>query len=387
MKVLMVSTDRNVFDEKSAVSERIKEYGQLVEELHIVVMSDKAHSLVEKKLSSNMYLYPTSSSFKFMRPRDAARIGKRLVKEKGFVRGQSLVTTQDPFECGWAGLKVKKKWRIPLEVQLHTDPFSPEFSGRLNSIRKRLAKKVLPQADHIRVVSEYLKKSITVNYKLSAANFSVLPIYIDKDKYGQNGVTFDLHARFGWQFILLTVSRLSHEKNLPLALKVLSLLRQRYPSIGLVIVGSGPEEGVLRKLAKELGVEKNVAFEGWKEDLISYYKTANAYIQTSRFEGYGMSLVEAGLSGLPVVTTSVGVANDFENGKEAYICPFDFAQGKPQEQAGWFANAIADLIDNNSHRDNLKMNMKNFLDRTLLSKEDYMNRIKKNWEETAKMVS
>jgi glycosyltransferase involved in cell wall biosynthesis len=148
-------------------------------------------------------------------------------------------------------------------------------------------------------------------------------------------------------------------------------------------VGSGPEENKLKALAKELGVEKNVAFEGWKEDLHSYYKTANTYIQTSRFEGYGMSLVEAGLAGLPIVTTKVGVAGDFENGKEAYICPF----GSTQEQVGWFANAIADLIDNNQHRENLRINMKNFLERTLLPKKEYLSQLKKNWEETAGSVS
>jgi len=385
LKVLMFSTDRNLFEEGSAVSERIKEYGRLVEELHIIVLCDKSHTKDLKiengklKIAEGVFLYPTNSSFKFMRPRNAASIGKKLVREKGFVRGQSLITTQDPFECGWAGLRVKKKWRLPLEVQLHTDPFSSEFSGHLNSVRKRLAKKVLPQADHIRVVSASLKSTLIHDsrFMIPDSKISVLPIFVDKNRE-KDMPTFDLHTRFGWKFILLTVSRLTEEKNLPLALQVLALLRQRYSSVGLVIVGAGPEEESLKKLAKTLNIERNVAFEGWQEDLASYYKTANAYIQTSRFEGYGMSLVEAGLSGLPVVTTPVGVANDMENGKELYICP--------QDDAGYFANAIADLIDNNSHRENLRINMKNFLNSHLLSKEDYLNQLKKNWQETASKV-
>ena len=135
LKVLMLSTDRNIPILGSAVSERMKEYGALVEELHIVLLSDSSHKLKETKLSDNVWVYPTNSSFKVFRPRDAAKLGKKIVFEKKFVRGESLITTQDPFECGWAGLKIKKKWRIPLEVQLHTDPFSPYFSGFLN-IRK-----------------------------------------------------------------------------------------------------------------------------------------------------------------------------------------------------------------------------------------------------------
>ncbi|MEK6852940.1 MAG: glycosyltransferase [Nanoarchaeota archaeon] len=375
LKVLMISSDRKLFIEGSVVSERMKEYGALVGELYIVVLSDAVHLLKDKQLSSNIWVYSTNSIVNFLRPFDAARLGKKIVFEKKFIRGKSIITTQDPFECGLSGLKVKKKWRIPLEVQLHTDPFSPYFDGFLNRIRKIIARKVLRNADGIRVVNEGLKSKIS---KFTSAPIKVLPIYIDIKRIEDAKVSFDLHARFKWHFILLTVSRLSPEKNLGLTLKVLAGVCNSFPDTGLVVVGSGPEEGRLKALARKLSIEKKVAFVGWQDSLTSYYKTANIFIQTSFFEGYGLALVEAGLSGLPVVTTPVGIAQELENEKDAYIIPLD----RPEK----FSEAVIDLIENNYKRENMSMNFKQTLESKLLTKEVYLARLKTNWEETSEAI-
>jgi len=378
LKVLMISSDRKVLEEGSAVSERMKEYGKLVTELHIVLLSDSAHKLKETTLDKNVFVYPINSSSKWFRSSGAARLGKKIVLEKKFVRGQSVITTQDPFECGWAGLKIKNKWRIPLEVQLHTDPFSPYFSGFLDSIRKVMAKRVIRNADNLRVVSKSVGEKIVARFNISTENISVLPIYVDRERIENARVNFDLHARFGWHFILLSVCRLTPEKNIPMILNVLKKLLEFFPTTGLVIVGAGSEEGKIKNLIKTLGLEKNVALVGWQEDLASYYRSANMFIQTSFFEGYGLALVEAGLSGLPIVTTAVGIANDLENGQDAYICPIGDVE--------YMFKAIYDLIENNPKRETLRLNIKHKLDSILITKEEYLVRLKKAWIDTASKV-
>ncbi len=375
LKVLMIGSDRKIFEEGSAVSKRMKEYGSLVEELHIVHMSDAHHGLEDKQLFENVWIYPTNSMISFLRPLDAVRIGRKIVFDKRFVRGQSLITAQD-IESGWAGLKIKSKWRIPLELQLHTDPFSPYFRGFQNRVRKYFMKRVLRKADSIRVVSNNLKSKI-LNLK-SDAKVSVLPIYVDKEQIENAQVSFDLHAHYRWHFILLVVSRLSPEKNLALALSVLARVRLKFPNTGLVIVGSGPEEKSLKSKVKNLKLEGAVEFVGWQKDLASFYKTANLFIQTSLFEGYGLSLVEAGLSGLPVITTPVGLALELEHGKDALIYPAHSIE--------LFSNGVIDLIENNAKREYLRTNMRQTLETKLLAKDDYLAQIKENWEYTAKQV-
>jgi len=375
MKVLMISNDRNILVPGSSVSERMIEYGKLVEELYIVLMSDKSHGLKDKQIGENVWICLTNSSVNFLRPLNAARLGKKIVFEKKFVRGKSVITAQDPFECGWAGLKIKKKWRIALEIQLHTDPFSPYFKGFPNMVRKLFVKRVLRGADLVRVVSASLKTEIS---KITSAEIRVLPIYIDKKKIEDSRIVFDLHSRYPWHFILLAVSRLAPEKNLDLALKVLVLVRQKFPGTGLVIVGSGPEESRLKALTRKLGLVGAVEFVGWQENLASFYKTANAFIQTSLFEGHGLSLIEAGLSGLPVITTPVGIATELEIDRDAYIYP--------PENAEVFASGVMDLIENNHKRENLRINMKHTLNAKLISTDDYMAQIKDGWEKTAQKI-
>jgi glycosyltransferase involved in cell wall biosynthesis len=377
LKILMISSDRNILAPNSAVAVRMNDYGSLVGELHIVVLAKKSLGLKDVQIGPRVWVYPTNSSSRWSYVSDAARMGKKLVSEKKFVRGRSVITTQDPFECGLVGLKIKDKWRLPLEVQLHTDPFSPYFTGFLNNLRRRIAKKVLAKADTVRVVTPSLRSMISAYTK---ARISVLPIYVDKESIENARVSFDVHARFGWHFIMLSVARLAPEKNLGLALEILALVRSRFPSTGLVIVGTGPEEASLKALAKKLGVENNVVFEGWLDNLVSHYKTSNAFLQTSHFEGYGMALVEAGLSGLPVVTTPVGLALDLEHGKDAYIYPLDSTRGKPAEA---FAEGIVDLIENNEKRENLRLNMKRALDSKLITKQEYLKEMQDNWQDTS----
>ena len=364
LKVLMIGSDRKLFENGSAVSERMKEYGNLVGELHIILMCNASHGLKDKQLSDNVWVYPTNSFTSILRPIDAARIGKKLVFEKKFVRGRSLITCQD-LESGWAGVRIKKKWRIPMELQFHTDINSPYFTGFQNRVRKFFANKVLRNADSIRVVSE----SVTQKLKIENSKLKILPIYVDKEKIANAPIRFDVHARYPWHFIILMVCRLEPEKNIGLALEALALVRQKYGDTGLLVVGSGSLENSLRG---KTGVE----LAGWQSDLASFYKTSNVFLQTSLYEGYGLALVEAGLSGLPVLSTPVGIVKELEDGKDLYIC----------SSAEQFALRIIELIENNSKRENLRVNMKKTLEDKLISKEEYLNRLKTNWESTAKKV-
>ncbi|MCR4279570.1 MAG: glycosyltransferase [Candidatus Zambryskibacteria bacterium] len=381
LKVLMISSDRNILTPGSAVSERMKEYGALVEELHIVLLCDRSHTKslgIESsklKIAEGVHVYPTNSSYKYFRPLDAVKIGKKIVLKNKFVRGLSVITVQDPFECGWAGLKIKNKWRIPLEVQLHTDPYSNNFKGLQNLARRRQLGRTLGAADSVRVVSQFLKEKVSQS---TPAPVTVLPIFVDRTRIENAPLSFDIHTLYPWHFIILMVCRLEPEKNIPLALNILKGVRERFPDAGLLIVGKGSQEGNLKSLVKKLGLEGAVEFAGWQENLASYYKSANAFLQTSLFEGYGLALVEAGLSGLPVVTTPVGLASELGPGKDAYIYT--------ATETSLFIDGLCDLIENNQKRENLRLNLRKTLEAKLLSKEDYLQRLKEEWEETSKRI-
>jgi glycosyltransferase involved in cell wall biosynthesis len=352
----------------------MKEYAAEVGELHIIVLSDKKHSLMPEVLASNLKVYPTNSYINYLRPRDAIKLGREVINANHLSPGQAMITA-DSVEGAWAGLKLKEMFNLPVELQIHTEIFSSHFRGFQNRVRKSYAKKILKNVDAVRVVTEALRMEIE---PLTQAPITVLPIYVDKEKIINEPVQFDLHAQYGWHFVLLTVARLAPEKNLGLMLEVLAQIRTTFPSTGLVIVGSGSEEANLKTKARNLGLDGFVAFVGWQEHLASFYKTADIYLQTSFYEGYGLSLVEAGLSNLPVVTTPVGIAGELTHAQDALIFPVYTPK--------LFIEGITGLIENPSKRENLRVNLKHTLEKKLLSKEDYLKTLKENWERIAKII-
>ncbi len=350
----MVSNDRNTLVSQSAVSKRMKEYGELVDELHIVVLSP-AGLEPRVQISSNVWAYPTNSKFKFLRPFDALTVGEKIDAD--------LITAQDPFECGWVGVNLSKAKRVPLEVQLHTNPFSKNFGGGLNLVRKFMMGRNFREASGVRVVLQSVGEE--VKRRFGVTNVYTLPIYVDRDRVSGEA-KFDLHEKYGFKNVLLMVSRLTEEKNIGLALDALKILKKEFPDSGLVIVGSGPE-----KFDKQEGV----VLVGWQEDLVSYYKSADVFVQTSDFEGYGLSLVEAGLCGLPVVTTKVGLAEELKDGEEVLIF-------EPNEAS--LAKALSRLMSDQSLRQRLVLALKKALEARLLDKEAYKAQMLNNWQNLLK---
>jgi 1,2-diacylglycerol 3-alpha-glucosyltransferase len=107
-------------------------------------------------------------------------------------------------------------------------------------------------------------------------------------------------------------SRIEPEKNIELAIEAFKEVVEKIPKTGLVIVGSGSQISKLKLLISKRELSDSVVFESWAspETLYSYYKTADIFLVTSFFEGYGMTLVEAHAAGRKIVSTDVGVAKE-----------------------------------------------------------------------------
>src|SRR3989344_7606147 len=97
MKVLMISTDRKIFEDGSAVRARMIEYGKLFDELHIVVFT-KRNLNVKIQISKNVFAYPTNSLSRFLYIFDAIKIGASIIKNCKLKIENCVITTQDPFE-------------------------------------------------------------------------------------------------------------------------------------------------------------------------------------------------------------------------------------------------------------------------------------------------
>lgn len=325
MKILTVGSDKKIFEVGSEVRARIIEYGSLFDELHIIIFSQEKSNNNVQKIGSNVFAYPTNSLSRWFYIQDAIRAGKKVLSNKRGVKDWVL-SAQDPFESGFVIYRLAKKFNLKFQLQIHTDFLSPFFSNSfLNRIRLLIANWIIPHADGFRVVSEKIKQSLLKHYKVDALKIIVLPIFIDVAKIIESNVTVDLKKKYP-QFdkVILMATRLSGEKNVSFAIDVFSEVVKKNPKAGLVIVGDGPEKKKLELRIKNYELEKKIILEGFqkKEIIFSYYKTVDVFLQCSLYEGYGLALVEAGLSGLRAVSSDVGIARELGASLEFLtICP------------------------------------------------------------------
>ena len=285
------------------------EYAKLYKELHIIVFSVKKFDNVV--IADNCTAYSTNSPMRPYHVSSACKIGKKILKkvEKNI---PVLITCQDPFETGLAG-KCLAAFRkgSELMLQIHTDLYSPYFAKHsfLNKIRLFISKYALPQADIVRVVSKKIADSL-VEKGIDVGKIIIKPIEVNAEPL-KSVPAFSLREKYP-QFskIIVMASRLESEKNIGMALEAMKIVHDKIPAAGRVIVGSGSKMGELKKLAYSLKIEASTAFEGWQTDLVPYYKGCDAFLLTSWYEGYGMTLKEAQICGCKLVSTDVGIARE-----------------------------------------------------------------------------
>lgn len=356
MKVLMISGDAGVLDASSAVAKRMVEYGRTFGSLDILLCRGSIFNFI-------------SGFFR----------GLKMIRQKR----PDVITAQSPEHALFAWI-FSKIYRVPWQMQIHTDIFSPYFAGSpaspaggsvFNKIRVLLVKFLIPRASGVRVVSERIKSSLMA-YGVRPTAVSVLPIFLDVKKIKNTPVKIDLHQKYPGKFIILMPTRVTKEKNIEMALEAIRRLTQidghprgsvqinQRESALLLIVGDGPEKEHLKEFAHSLKLGDNVVFEPAVdfETLISYYKTADLYLLTSFYEGWPLAPMEALASGLPVVMTDVAPGHIMD-GANGIVVPI----GDSRE----LALKISQLVENPGQLAQLKKGAENSFP-TPLSKEKYL---------------
>jgi len=320
MIVISIGTERKLF-ENNPTKDRILEMGKEFDKYHLIVFSKRGFKKYEE---GNAIIYPTNSFFKLLYIFDAIRIAKKIVKNiPKEEKNNTVITAQDPFECGWVANKISRRFSIPLHVQIHTDLFSPYFKNTfLQKLRRKIAPKIIKNAHAIRCDS-YRMAKVILEKGISTAPMIVLPIFIDTERF-KVPISNDIHNLFeDKRFVTLMASRLEPEKEIGMAIEVFAKIAKKYPKKnGLVIVGSGSLKEILVAKVQNLGLNNDVKFISWTNDVVSYFKSADLFLMTSRFEGYGLTIAEALLSGTPVLSSDVGVAPEILiEGKTGWIYP------------------------------------------------------------------
>jgi glycosyltransferase involved in cell wall biosynthesis len=102
---------------------------------------------------------------------------------------------------------------------------------------------------------------------------------------------------------ILTIGRLAHQKGYDVALAACKTLRDKGYNFRWYVLGKGPLQNEIEKYIKEHELSEHFILLGVKANPYPYIKNADLYVQTSRYEGFGLAIAEARMLNVPVLTT------------------------------------------------------------------------------------
>ena len=94
-------------------------------------------------------------------------------------------------------------------------------------------------------------------------------------------------------------------------IEAVNLYRERFSGIRFLIVGDGPDLAAVQKTVEQQGLSAYFLFKPWMDDLNKVYAALDAVIMPSNHEGVPLIMIEAGLSGLPVVASDIDGMKDY----------------------------------------------------------------------------
>jgi glycosyltransferase involved in cell wall biosynthesis len=138
--------------------------------------------------------------------------------------------------------------------------------------------------------------------------------------------------------LALAVGRLIEQKDHSTLLRAFARVREQQPEARLAILGGGPLEAETRALAASLGITDAVALPG-RTEIRDWLERADVFVHTSRWEGFGIVLLEAMLAGLPIVATAVSAVPEVvEDGETGALVPAGDVEGVARELGALLAD-------------------------------------------------
>lgn len=227
------------------------------------------------------------------------------------------------FPQGFQAALVSKLTKIPYIVTAH----GADISGLSSGVGKLVNNYVLKNANAITTVSNFLSKEILNNYEITVSP-AVIPMGVYKE-------FFDGPRRSTLKKTLLFVGRLSEKKGLRYLLEAMPQILTAHPDTILRVVGGGEQEKELKEISVRLGIQRKVFFIGMiaSDQVSEYYSKADIFIgpsikeESGDTEGFGLTFVEASISGCLVIGTNVGGISDILiNGETGVVLPSQDSQ-------------------------------------------------------------
>ncbi len=250
-------------------------------------------------------------------------------------------------EPGFIALQAGRRLGIPVVVSIMGGELVSfpdlDYGGQLSLFNRWFTKQAVNQAQTITAGSAGLLR-LARSYA-PRASLAFLPLGLDPGRFSP-GKPDNIEKLKGTRRInLLSVASLVPIKDHETLLRAFSKVSQVNAGVDLHLVGKGPEQTSIERLAASLNISESVLFHGHipHQKLPVIYREADIYVQSSRFESQGMAVLEAAACGTPPAGTATGILPDITPGG------WQSPAGDQEALANTLNQLLADPVSRRAH--------------------------------------
>lgn len=170
---------------------------------------------------------------------------------------------------------------------------------------------------------------------IAGGEWKVIPNAIDLNEFGRSLNDADAQLFEGFDPVFLNVGRYTEQKGQETLLKAMPIVLTEFPNALAVLVGWGRRQSDLEDFAEELGVSDHVVLTGHVPEIHDYYASSDIFAFPSKWEGFGIVLLEAMAAEMPIVASDIQPINDIVAGDHAVLTdpsdPDDLADAMVQQ--------------------------------------------------------
>lgn len=275
-----------------------------------------------------------------------------------------IINTHLP-QASVIGIIISRLRGIPYIIETrHYSDYMYKYSNRIN---QWLDKKTVNMADHVIVVSHAGKVVLMNREGVKEEKISVIYNGINISKFSSNH-RIQIRKQLGIdnKMVLTFTASYHPRKGHKYLLESVGMLKKKYPDVIILLIGDGILKANLEALTKQLHLEDNVRFLGYRTDIPELLNATDIYVHSSVEEGFGIAIIEAMAAGLPVIATNVGgIPEIITHNKNGILVPPEDPQA--------LSSAMSDLIDHPDKRKTLAESGRrhvgaNFTDETMVNK-------------------
>lgn len=245
-----------------------------------------------------------------------------------------IIHIHTPFVLGVLGTIFGQIFKIPIVNTYHTLFSSTTMYLSPKRFFTRFHKDMKPDHSEKRVLNQITWRLQMIFFNLS--DLVIAPTHVIAEQLEKHGLKaklktlpsgldtkeFACKKDFSITKRIICLGRLGLEKSVDIVLKAFAQVLQHIPDAHLIIAGDGPARESLETLSKELRITQQVTFLGMVDhpQTPELYRSCDIFVSASTMETQGLVLLEAMLSGLPVVAAAVNAPIDLvEPGQNGYL--------------------------------------------------------------------